>query len=95
MSVTVRIFVNNQPFFERDFPIRDGDTLNLDADHALGDLKRQRDELLAAMIEAREALQFANDTPHGGISDTIWMMHRSETLFDFLDAAIAKAGGAA
>jgi hypothetical protein len=49
MSVTVRIFVNNEPFFEREFPINDGDTLNLDADHALGDLKRQRDELLAAL----------------------------------------------
>lgn len=50
------------------------------------------DDLLAArdaLREAREALQFANDSPGGGISDTIWMMHRPETLFDFIDAALA------
>lgn len=51
-------------------------------------------DLLAAMIEARHALQFANDTPNGPISDTIWMMHRPETLFDFMDAAIEKAQSA-
>ena len=50
-------------------------------------------ELLATLIEARSALQFANDSPNGGINDTIWMMDRPETLFDFLDAAIAKATG--
>lgn len=50
-------------------------------------------ELLAALIEARHALQFANDTPNGPIVDTIWMMHRPETLFDFMDAMIAKATG--
>lgn len=49
-------------------------------------------ELVEALLEAREALQFANDSPGGGISDTIWMMHRPETLFDFLDAALAKHG---
>lgn len=58
-------------------------------------LEQQRDELLAAIIEARHALQFANDNPGGGINDTIWMMHRSETLFDFMDAAIAKVKGGA
>ena len=57
----------------------------------LAAIRSQRDELLAAVKEAREALQFANESPGGGISDTIWMMHRSETLFDFLDAAIEKA----
>ena len=50
-------------------------------------------ELLAALIEARHALQLANDTPNGPIVDTIWMMHRPETLFDFMDAMIAKARG--
>ena len=55
------------------------------------ELRKQRDELLAALIESRHALQFANDNPNGGISDTIWMMHGPETLFDFMDAAIAKA----
>ena len=91
MTVLVRILVNDEPFWERHLPVHDGDRLNLNADKALGDLKRQRDELLAAAKEAREALQFANESPGGGINDTIWMMHRSETLFDFLDAAIEKA----
>jgi hypothetical protein len=50
-------------------------------------------ELEAVLREAREALQFANDSPGGGISDTIWMMHRPETLFDFLDAALATSKG--
>lgn len=45
-------------------------------------------KLLSILKEAREALQFASDSPGGAISDTIWMMHRPETLFDFLDAAI-------
>lgn len=58
-------------------------------------LVAQRDELLAALIESRHALQYANDNPNGGISDTIWMMHRPETVFDFMDAAIAKAKGGA
>lgn len=54
-------------------------------------LIKERDELLSALIEARQALQFANDAPGGGINDTIWMMHRSETLFDFVDSAIENA----
>ena len=51
-------------------------------------------DLLSTLKEAREALQFANDSPGGAVSDTIWMMHRPETLFDFLDAAIASAESA-
>lgn len=50
-------------------------------------------ELLEALCEARETLQFASDSPLGPIQDTILMMHRNQTLFDFLDAAIAKARG--
>lgn len=50
-------------------------------------------DLLAALIEARHALQFANDSPGGPIVDTIWIMHSPGTIFDFLDAAIAKATG--
>ena len=57
------------------------------------DYKAQRDALLGKVIEARQALQFANDTPCGPINDTIWMMHGPETLFDFLDAAIASVKG--
>lgn len=50
--------------------------------------------LLKTLIEAREALQFANDSPKGPICDTIWMMHRPETLFDFLDVAIENSTAA-
>lgn len=66
----------------------------LEAETRIYHLCKQRDELLAALKEAREALQFANDRPNGGISDTLWMMHRPETLFDFMDSAIAKAEAA-
>lgn len=59
------------------------------------DVERERDQLLAALKEAREALAFANDTPGGPIIDTIWMMHRPETLLDHLDAAIAAVKGGA
>jgi hypothetical protein len=48
----------------------------------------QRNTLLAAMQEVREALQLANDSPGGIITDTIWMPHRPETLLDFIDATI-------
>ena len=48
-------------------------------------------QMLEALKESRQALQFANDSPNGGINDTIWMMHKPETLFDFMDAAIAAA----
>lgn len=59
-------------------------------------LKAERDSL-AEQLEAarkvitdvRESLQFANDSPNGGINDTIWMMHRPETMFDYIDAALA------
>lgn len=47
--------------------------------------------LLEALKEAREALQFANNSPGGPITDTIWMVHQPETLFDFLDSAISVA----
>ena len=49
-------------------------------------------ELLADMKAARQSLQVANDTPNGPINDTIWH-GPAETLFDFMDHAIAKAGG--
>lgn len=51
-------------------------------------------ELLADMKAARQSMQVANDTPNGPISDTIWH-GPSETLFDFMDYAIAKAEGRA
>ena len=41
-----------------------------------------------ALREVRESLQFANDSPGGPITDTIWMMHRPETLFDFIDSTL-------
>lgn len=49
-------------------------------------------ELLADMKAARQSLQVANDTPNGPINDTIWH-GPAETLFDFMDHAIAKAEG--
>lgn len=61
-----------------------------------GELDRARQmaaRLRAALQEVRETLQFANDSPNGGIHDTIWMMHRPETLFDFIDAAMQKGSG--
>ena len=66
--------------------VGDGDSIK----HDLDDLTAQRDQLLAALVEARESLQFANDSPGGVAADTIWMIHRPETLFDFMDAAIAS-----
>lgn len=44
--------------------------------------------LLDRLIEIRESLQFANDSPAGPITDTLWMMHGPETVFDALDALI-------
>lgn len=43
-----------------------------------------------ALSLVREALQLANDTPNGGITDTIWMPHAPQTLFDFIDEALAQ-----
>jgi len=45
---------------------------------------------LDTLKEVREALGVANVTPNGPINDTIWYSN-CETLFDFMDAAIAKA----
>lgn len=78
--------------------VYDGDKLVLDTTwdaQRIAKLTAERDELLAALREAREALRVANETPNGPITDTIWMMDRPETLFDFIDAAIAKATGSA
>ena len=54
------------------------------------DLTARRDELLDALKAARQSLEVANDEPGGPIRDTIWH-GPAETLFDFIDAAIAKA----
>ena len=55
-------------------------------------LIEQRDGLLQALKESRRALEAANAWPDGGgaIVDTIWYT-ATETLFDFMDAAIEKA----
>ena len=44
---------------------------------------------LDTLKEVRETLEVANVTPNGPINDTIWYSN-CETLFDFMDAAIAK-----
>lgn len=57
-------------------------------------LRKERDELLAALVNSRDALQLANEEMvDGPIVDTIWY-GPAETLFDYMDAAIAKAKGA-
>ena len=44
---------------------------------------------LDTLKEVRETLEVANATPSGPINDTIWYSE-NETLFDFIDDAIAK-----
>jgi len=58
---------------------------------AADELDRQAKEiegLKAALTQVRKCLETANDL--GNIIDTIWMPSRPETLFDFIDAAIAQ-----
>lgn len=50
-------------------------------------------KLLDALKASRETLQRANDEYPSAIKDTIWHTDH-ETLFDFMDAAIAEATGA-
>lgn len=45
-------------------------------------------DALNVLLAVRETLQFANDSPNGPINDTIWMMHKPETLFDFIDSRL-------
>ncbi len=53
-------------------------------------------DAVAVLQTVRNALQVANDTEDGPITDTIWMPGaRSETLFDFIDEAIVTAERAA
>jgi len=47
--------------------------------------------LRKVLLDVRHALQFANDSPGGGIIDTLWMMHDAETVFDHIDAALGLA----
>lgn len=48
----------------------------------------QRERLYAALIHIKESLVVANE--QGSISDTLWAGD-SETLFDYIDAAIEQA----
>ena len=53
-------------------------------------------ELLEAFKTTRAVLQSINDMGEKSpITDTLWMPSGHETLFDFIDAAIAKAEGKA
>lgn len=54
----------------------------------------QRDNLLAVLINTRNALESANEMGDGPIVDTIWYS-QYETLFDYMDTAIANANGGA
>lgn len=69
---------------------KDADAYTVRIEKERDSLRAVNAELLEALTEARHALQFANYTPGGPINDTIWMMHRPETLFDFMDAAIER-----
>lgn len=57
---------------------------------ANADIWQQRNELLTVLKETKKALETANFSQPSPITDTLWMT-KSETLFDFIDAAIAKA----
>ena len=50
--------------------------------------------LRATLINVRLVLQVANTTPNGPICDTIWYSN-NETLFDYIDAALAARKGEA
>lgn len=55
------------------------------------ELTAQRDAAIETLVKTRQALEIANEMKGGPICDTIWMPSLcSETLFDFLDAAIAN-----
>lgn len=58
----------------------------------INELEAEIEELRAALCDVRAALHLANDRPGGPISDTIWMTHTPETLFDFIDRALLGAG---
>ena len=65
-------------------------------DVLIAELTSQRDKLLSALEKSRYALEIANEIKNGPINDTIWMPQIGcETLFDFMDAAIASAKGGA
>jgi len=56
----------------------------------LAEAKKDAERFKRIIIEVRETLQFANDSPNSPICDTIWMMHRAETLFDFIDGRMEE-----
>jgi hypothetical protein len=41
-----------------------------------------------ALVQVRNSLQYANDTPNSGIDDTLWMMHSPNTVFDYIDSVL-------
>ena len=43
------------------------------------------------LANVRAALQRCNDRPGGGIADTLWMPGQPETIFDYIDAALADS----
>lgn len=62
-------------------------------DDAASELRRLyalNKELLEALKETLQTLDDENAKPGGAIADTIWYSEH-ETLFDFIEAAIAKA----
>jgi hypothetical protein len=83
-----------EPFGWTDCAETDGDAIPLFDKAAIHLIQKQRDELLAALEASRNALDIANNMNNGPICDTIWMPSLCpETLFDFMDAAIASVKG--
>jgi len=58
------------------------------AQHEAGD---EAARLRKVLVDVRNSLQIANDSPGGGICDTLWMMDDAETIFDHIDAALAAS----
>lgn len=63
------------------------DALDAAIAEAVEPYRKDAERYLKTLIAVRHALQLANDTPNGGITDTLWMPDGTETIFDFIDAA--------
>lgn len=59
------------------------------AEDAIVDLRQQRNDLLAVLVNVRNTLESANEMGDGPIVDTIWY-GPAETLFDYMDAELDK-----
>lgn len=65
-----------------------------DGIQAITRLRAETEALRKALRTVRDILETENEDPFGPICDTIWMPGGTETLFDFIGAAIAATKGA-